>query len=134
MVLAKKNGGLWLVHTVPKFPLAEADFYPPNGLVNAQMFLCLTLTTAEIDSVAGIFKLTRPHVGNSSIPDPLKASLPTWKSFLAIKRFSGKGIQNKVFKLSAGGLDFHVYAKSPKFDKGIGQVVVGRVFEERANC
>jgi len=119
VILSKKNGGLWLVHSVPKFPLVGQDFYPTNGLVNAQMFLCLSLPTRDLDNVANIFMFTRPIVSNSTVPESLAALLPSWTAFLAIKRYSSKGPVNKMFNLNAGQLNFQIYAKSPKFEKGI---------------
>lgn len=56
MVLANNNTGFWLVHSVPKFPYLpyEKDNtyeYPRSGLVNGQSFLCMSMTSEELDKV-----------------------------------------------------------------------------------
>jgi len=118
IVLANGGGGLWLYHSVPKFPMPGTNFYPSNGLVNAQMFLCLTLTADQVDSIADAFNIIRPNLGNSSIPENLKNQFPRLQRFLDTKRFKS-GPLNTTSVLSVGELKFKVFAKSPKFNKGI---------------
>lgn len=55
MVMADRNTGFWLVHSVPKFPQLPYEnnsyMYPHSGLMYGQSFLCMSMKAMELDSV-----------------------------------------------------------------------------------
>lgn len=56
MVVANNSSGLWLVHSVPKFPQLpyqnnNSYTYPKTGLKFGQSFLCMSMTADELDKV-----------------------------------------------------------------------------------
>lgn len=56
LVVADKNTGFWLVHSVPKFPYLPYQnnntyTYPPTGLKFGQSFLCVSMVAEELDKV-----------------------------------------------------------------------------------
>lgn len=55
-VMADNNSGLWLVHSVPKFPQLpyqnnNSYTYPKTGVKFGQSFLCMSMTAEELDKV-----------------------------------------------------------------------------------
>lgn len=56
MVVANNSSGLWLVHSVPKFPQLpyqnnNSYTYPKTGVLYGQSFLCMSMSAEELDKV-----------------------------------------------------------------------------------
>lgn len=52
VVLADKTGGLWLIHSVPNFPLLSSNYtYPRTGAEYGQSFLCISLDLKNLNAV-----------------------------------------------------------------------------------
>uniref|UniRef100_T1HVY3 Uncharacterized protein n=2 Tax=Rhodnius prolixus TaxID=13249 RepID=T1HVY3_RHOPR len=50
VVAANKDGGFWLVHSVPHFPPVENEYsYPKTGLRNGQSMLCISILKDQLD-------------------------------------------------------------------------------------
>ena len=65
MAAAGTEGGLWIVHSTPKFPASsgKAQFYfPESEIIYGQTFLCLSLSKSELDTVGQQLLLNKPHV------------------------------------------------------------------------
>lgn len=59
VVLGDKEGGIWLVHSVPHFPPAGPNYtYPLTGSLYGQSFLCLSLDLKNLDAVGTYSKYT----------------------------------------------------------------------------
>lgn len=53
IVLGDSSGGIWLVHSVPRFPrMDERQFYPDTGLKFGQQFLCISLDAENLNKVS----------------------------------------------------------------------------------
>ena len=62
---AGTEGGLWIVHSTPKFPAStgKAQFYfPETEIIYGQTFLCLSLSKSEIDTVGQQLLLNKPYI------------------------------------------------------------------------
>lgn len=76
------SGGIWIQHSVPHFPLIDSTNYqyqyPKTGKNNGQVFHCISFSsTKDVDDLAKIFEITKPHVANFSFPtDSFKKALP----------------------------------------------------------
>lgn len=56
IVVADNSTGFWLVHSVPKFPQLpyqnnNSYSYPRTGIKFGQSFLCISMTTGELDKI-----------------------------------------------------------------------------------
>lgn len=59
VVAANKDGGFWLVHSVPHFPPVENEYsYPKTGLRNGQSMLCISILKDQLDILG---KLSENH-------------------------------------------------------------------------
>lgn len=76
------SGGIWIQHSVPHFPLIDSNNlhyqYPSTGKINGQVFHCISFsTTKNVDDLAKIFEITKPHIANYSFPtDTFRTALP----------------------------------------------------------
>jgi hypothetical protein len=120
VILTNAQGGIWLVHSVPHFPLLSASGYnyPHTGLANGQLFLCLSLNLSQVDGIGDVLSYTRPNFFGSSLPPPLSSLLPKLSKVVRKGAWRRAGPWFKRFHLYAGGLNFSVFAKGPKFQQG----------------
>lgn len=120
VVLANEGGGLWLVHSTPRYPLAGSDKFPSNEQIYAQSFLCVSLPADGIDAVGGALLLNRPAVYASSLPGKLAPAYPNLQAVL-----DGSWVADaKATTLrlqSVQGQSFTAFAKNAQW----GQVRVG---------
>uniref|UniRef100_I3JKL5 deoxyribonuclease II n=1 Tax=Oreochromis niloticus TaxID=8128 RepID=I3JKL5_ORENI len=104
VVMMDKDNVVWLLHSTPKFPKGDKsnNFYPKSGERNAQIFMCVTLKSAQSAQIGkaacpsyffmprvltlsdGFLMLVFPFAGDLyvTIADTLKSDLyiQTWHS------------------------------------------------------
>lgn len=56
LILGNGDGGIWLVHSVPRFPPIDAGkyYFPHNGFQYGQSLLCISFDLNNLDKV-GIY-------------------------------------------------------------------------------
>lgn len=54
MAFFNKNGGIWLVHSVPNFPPPKAYHYPKSATRFGQSLLCITMKYSELSKIGKI--------------------------------------------------------------------------------
>ena len=133
VILANENGGIWLQHSVPKFPkiAAAANYsYPWTGAPNGQIFFCMTLTKEQLDStVANILHVTKPNFYNYSFPKHLVKAYPNLYKLINKNRLSKRGKRtgnripmkddSAVFSMKVDdSVDMTIFAKSPAHHAG----------------
>ncbi|XP_073994917.1 deoxyribonuclease II isoform X1 [Rhodnius prolixus] len=124
VVAANKDGGFWLVHSVPHFPPVENEYsYPKTGLRNGQSMLCISILKDQLDILGQILTYYKPLIKGKRISADLRSVYPQlvaaaegavikkapWQMFTSIK--------------SAGGRSFSNFAKARKFNKDLYQWV-----------
>ncbi|KAK4886094.1 hypothetical protein RN001_002365 [Aquatica leii] len=118
-VLGDANGGIWLVHSVPRFPPIDSNkyFYPHNGLVYGQSFLCISLNVDNLDSVGTQLKYNVPNIFSKNIPDNFKWMYPKLTDAANNVVNTQSPWNNLLYMVSLGGTKFMSFAKGPKFAK-----------------
>ena len=123
IILANENGGIWILHSVPHFPLLEKNYgYPSAGLRNGQVFFCLSLNKSQIDGIGNILMYTRPNIYNFSLPNTMKKIFPTLAKVVNKERVRNPP-WNYFTNLNVGNVDGSVlslsaFTKGPKFQRG----------------
>ncbi len=51
VVFFNKTNGIWLVHSVPKFPDATRYTYPDSGTIYGQSMLCMTFSYSKLSNI-----------------------------------------------------------------------------------
>ncbi|KAK9498869.1 hypothetical protein O3M35_003424 [Rhynocoris fuscipes] len=120
VMAANKNGGFWLIHSVPAFPsVAEKYSYPERGHRNGQSMLCITLPANQIDKLGKIFMYNKPNIFGKKISDNIKGIYPNLElaaNGTTVKKAPWQMLSNIY---SAAGRNFTNYAKSKKFNKDL---------------
>jgi len=121
------NGGFWLVHSTPRFPLEpsiEAFYsFPANERIYGQSYLCITLPFSAIEKVAGQLLLNYPAVYDSNVPTSLAQQLPTVMDVIKGTHVTASASKVTAIK-SQGGLTFTSYAKTAKWAKDVYEDLV----------
>jgi len=115
------DGGFWLIHSVPRFPLkvkgGNSGSLPADETIYGQTFLCLTLSAPQLDKVG--VQLQYNHVGiyDSNIAS-FASALPNVAAVISGTYIHTAG-SNKVVLNTAGGQQFTSYAKSAKWGRDL---------------
>jgi len=123
LLLFTKTGGVWLTHSLPKFPstteTTAESLYKGAADSFGQSFLCITVKAAEIDKIASLLAVTRPTIYAKEFADGSDA-------YAALKAITekpakwDKATKEKTVSItSKGGQKFDVYGKSGTW--GIGK-------------
>ncbi|PRP85270.1 hypothetical protein PROFUN_07040 [Planoprotostelium fungivorum] len=115
--------GFLLSHSVPRWPPASSDSYnyPDGQAVYGQSFLCLSLSTPNLDLVGGQLLIDKPHLYDSNLPDSITTqNLAQVVSSQWIK----DGTTNFITISTLAGEKFDVFAKNEEADVELWDDVV----------
>jgi len=112
-----KNGGFWLVHSTPRWPLnsnVKRFYFPEQEKIYGQTFLCISLDTADIDKVATQLLYNQPNVYYSSLTEADQKAHPQLKDVMSRKWVKGPATNTATI---AG--HFTSFAKNRKWGKDL---------------
>ena len=115
VVATNSRQGIWLVHSVPKFPSFSPFSYPSSAGQYGQSFLCLSLASSEMNKVGNLLSFNEVNVYHSFIPNDLKGKFPALEGSLHRKRFKAQP-HKVVIDLMVGNKKFKAFAKNHHFD------------------
>ena len=120
--------GFWMVHSVPHFPEPpwKAYSYPPRGKTYGQSFLCLTLPSSQLETLAQQLLYMEPVIYASQMNPYLQARYPEMARVIA-------GETRRVWSIAGFatpcGDIFYSFAKSRYF----GDDLYSRFVAEKLN-
>lgn len=79
LILFDGTTGIWLLHSVPKFPAAVAYgqySYPESGHEFGQTFLCVTYPTSQLDTIVAHLRLQYPSIYDGDASDSMRKDHP----------------------------------------------------------
>ncbi|KAK5643577.1 hypothetical protein RI129_007422 [Pyrocoelia pectoralis] len=119
IVLGNNNGGIWLIHSVPRFPSLDTHqyVYPSNGVTFGQSFLCISLNVENLDLVGTQLLYNVPNMYAHYMPDTLKWMFPKLDNVLDNNSNKNPPWYHLQSLLSLGGTQFLSFAKGRKFVK-----------------
>lgn len=102
------DGGFWLVHSVPKFPdrpsLSDYTGIAAGQQINAQSFLCLSLTPSTLEQVAQLLAIEDLNIYSTvgDIPLSLAQQYPVTSKLVTQKPSGAAKTLIKAFQTEAG--------------------------------
>ncbi|XP_025835051.1 plancitoxin-1-like [Agrilus planipennis] len=129
-ILANEKGGLWLLHSVPKFPSTNAGsyFYPHNGYQYGQSFLCISFDLINLNLIGKQLQYNEPFIYEHNIPDSLMSTLPNIVDVINGRTMNGSRPFNLVNLNSINGTKFWSFAKGKHFNKDLYEDWVAPAF------
>lgn len=116
---ADSKTGFWLIQSLPKFPdmTSLSDMWSKSAPNFGQHYLCITMTSEDINTVAGQYLIAQPQVfasGNG-------ANLANVAALISSKWSSES---SKIQNFNAAGLNLTHFIKSPKWGKDLYEDLV----------
>lgn len=109
--------GLWLIHSVPKFPSVPKYEYPSTGAHYGQSFLCVTIKESEMEKIGEQLLFNEPNIYYNRIPENLKDKFPTLEKVLKKDWIKLPPFNNVLNLVSLQGNTFKSFAKSSQFQQ-----------------
>ncbi|VDM64644.1 unnamed protein product [Angiostrongylus costaricensis] len=110
------EGGVWLIHSVPKFPPPNFYQYPRSGHHYGQTMLCLSLPYSQLENIATQLYYNKPDIYSSQLPTAMAADYPVLAQVIAGKYKVGEPYHNIVELTTVGGQAFKSFAKTSEFN------------------
>ncbi|KAI6191220.1 Cell-death-related nuclease 7 [Aphelenchoides bicaudatus] len=123
VVVSDDIEGFWLVHSVPNFPLTRSNSYsyPEGGYRYGQSFICVTLSSADLDQVGKQLLFNQINAYDFKMPASFSRLYPNMDDAVN-KKALPRGVTT-YYSISnfttSGGLHFISYAKHKKFEKDL---------------
>ncbi|EDV91259.1 plancitoxin-1 [Drosophila grimshawi] len=107
--------GVWLVHSVPKFPTVPDYTYPTSGENYGQSLLCMTLDMEGVEKVGELLVYNEPHFYYTRNP-LLKAAelVPSLERALKQQWRTEEPYQKEIEVKTLNGKQFRLFGKSSR--------------------
>ncbi|KAI1718838.1 deoxyribonuclease II domain-containing protein [Ditylenchus destructor] len=126
VLLFNDFNGIWIIHSVPKFPStsSRAYKYPDSGKRNGQSFLCITFPTTHLDEIGKQLVFGQPSVYEKQLPASFERLYPNLAAAVSGKSVSRKlqrgiGFSSIAPLTSVGGRRFISFSKHKKYGKDL---------------
>jgi deoxyribonuclease-2 len=122
------QSGFWLIHSVPRFPaIPESGVsfsYPEEEAKYGQSFLCLSLSTSEINTVASLQLIDKPSIFTSQLTSATSSAAPNVVSLIGGKSFVTSPTSTNETITTTDGTSFVVFAKNSEWDNELYEYAV----------
>eukprot|EP01127_Copromyxa_protea_P003630 TRINITY_DN13427_c0_g1_i1.p1 TRINITY_DN13427_c0_g1~~TRINITY_DN13427_c0_g1_i1.p1 ORF type:complete len:340 (+),score=63.40 TRINITY_DN13427_c0_g1_i1:52-1071(+) len=122
---ASGQGGFWLVHSLPKFPVLTGNSFSWGAASDTygQSFFCMTLSRKDIENVGVQLMYNHPDIYDSNVDS---ATFPNLAAAVDDKkRLEG----SHIVTLSAGSFSVVSFAKSNSWGKDLGEDLVSPYYQ-----
>lgn len=117
VVATDGHTGIWLIHSVPKFPAIPKFAYPSSGTHYGQSFLCITLNATEMEKVGEQLLFNEPSIYYERIPATLSEKFPHLEQVVRKKWIHLAPYNNVLDIESLAGTVFKSFAKTSKYQQ-----------------
>lgn len=132
VVMVDNNQGFWLIHSVPKLASVSNGVpfqYPPNGKVNGQNFMCVSLGSNQFETVGKQLQFNEIRTYAANIPNALRAKYPTLVTATQNKRRYDQPYFSQAVIRSLGHTEFLSFAKAKNWNNDLYDAFVAPVLQ-----
>lgn len=121
IVVADKQGGFWIVHSIPLFPPPSDNsyLYPHTGMHYGQSALCISFNAKIMNKIGVQLIFNEPQIYSSNIPTDLVSIYPKLNDVINHKKISNAPYFHKSKLNSLLGKGFLSFAKNKQFNKDL---------------
>lgn len=109
------TSGMYLVHSVPKFPPQSGYAYPDTGMTYGQSFLCLTVGSADVNNIILSLTVTRPSIYYQNVDSSLQNKYRYLGGLLRGNYTSDPTATSTIIR-TLQGTQFTLFAKNREWD------------------
>ena len=115
ILIFDKDSTLYIEHSCPKYlPMTNEGYYfPDNAVTNAQSFLCLTLGSDALETIAQSWLISRPIVYDYRLPSYTSTLAPSLQSVID-KKWDKKTVTKKD-EFTVDGNKVYLFTKSKSY-------------------
>ncbi|KAJ1371156.1 hypothetical protein KIN20_033044 [Parelaphostrongylus tenuis] len=124
------QSGVWLVHSVPKFPPPDSYHYPASGHHYGQTMLCLSLSYSQLEKIATQLYYNRPNIYSSHLPKAMAYEFGILDEVIAGKYKEGEPYHSIVELTTVGGQTFKSFAKTHLYDGLVAPTLMTNLIAE----
>ena len=121
--------GIWLIHSVPKFPSIPKYEYPSSGFLYGQSFLCITLNATEMEKIGKQLLFNEPNIYYQRVPVVLDKKFPLLEQAIEKKWIQTEPFNNVLDLTTLQGVSFKSFAKSSRYHKELYEDFVAPVLD-----
>lgn len=120
------NSGLWLVHSVPRYPSRSntSYAYPHSGREYGQSLLCMSLLPSQFDSVGIQWLYNYPYVYDYKIPSWFGKKFPNLYAAITSHHVTKLPWYSIRTLNGSAGTHFHSFSKAGAFHKDLYDALV----------
>uniref|UniRef100_A0A914VEG9 Deoxyribonuclease II n=1 Tax=Plectus sambesii TaxID=2011161 RepID=A0A914VEG9_9BILA len=107
--------GIWLVHSVPKFPDPNSYSWPSSGLDYGQSMLCISMNYGQLASIGTQLLYNHPTIYSSQLPTSMVPANPDLAKVIGNQYQQGTPTSSIKNLVSSGGQAFTSFAKTADF-------------------
>eukprot|EP00040_Diaphanoeca_grandis_P013819 m.69802 g.69802 ORF g.69802 m.69802 type:complete len:344 (+) comp24144_c1_seq1:107-1138(+) len=117
------SSSFWILHSTPKFPPSKGTWeFPVTETIYGQTFLCMSLSTSSVNSIAGQFLYTEPYLYDNTVPATVSAKYPNLGLLFNKKFIHTAGTTTATFDV--GGTSFTSLAKNKEWAQDLYEDLV----------
>jgi len=132
VLLLNDQGGIWLVHSTPRFPNYVVDGYqgfPENEITYGQTFLCMTLGIKQFSAISKALLIDYPLIYDHYVSASVASAVPEFSTLANGGR--DKSTNTSVVSITSnGGRAFTLFAKTAYWGKGLYDDLVAPYFRQ----
>ncbi|CAJ0925664.1 unnamed protein product, partial [Mesorhabditis belari] len=116
-----RSTGFWMIHSVPNYPPLHSYSYPKTATKYGQSFLCITVSTENLNAIGDHLKYIQATPFDIGLPDDFAQKYPVLRTIAQKKSISTSTVKYtfEAELTTKGGTHFHTFAKHKKFKKDI---------------
>lgn len=126
--------GTYLIHSVPKFPASDGGYsYPDSGVDYGQSFLCLSLTSEDVEKIIVDLTITRPSIYFKNVPSSLSSKYKYLDGLLN-GNYTKSPIATSFDLSTAGGVPFTLFSFNKYWDNFLYEDLVAPTLKTDLIC
>jgi len=129
VVAISSRSGFWVTHSTPRWPLASGPnqwAFEERETTYGQTFLCVSVSAAAVNTIAGQMLFIKPYVYKSTISAATQAKYANLKALAAGQWHSTAG--SSIVELQVGSTTFTHLAKNAKWNSDLYEDLVAPHF------
>uniref|UniRef100_A0A0N5C9F8 Deoxyribonuclease II n=1 Tax=Strongyloides papillosus TaxID=174720 RepID=A0A0N5C9F8_STREA len=113
------TSGVYLIHSVPKFPEVSSYSYPSSGQIYGQSALCITINYNQVNIIGKQLYYNHPQIYNTNLPTSMASDNDYLAKVIAGKYQTGSDTNSITTIKSYNGVSFTSFAKTGEFNEDI---------------
>lgn len=123
---------LWILHSCPHYPSPTSYAFPEKETIYGQTFLCMSIDSSTVNTIAGQFLLTEPYVYANTVPLSVQTKYPN-VGLMTNKKWDHTA-GTKIAPFMAGSQSMQSAVKNKEWDKDLYEDLIAPTLNSGLVC